>query len=67
MAGTGKGGRKWRERGRAGKNDGNEEGRENKAGRIGGGEYTAIRHIFERDAEGGKMHAAVGVRVAERT
>ena len=52
MEGTGRGGRKWRE---------------NKAGRIGGGEYTAIRHIFERDAEGGKMHAAVGVRVAERT
>ena len=57
-----KGGRKWRERGRAGENGGNEEGREkmtgmrkggrkwreNKAGRIGDGKYTAIRHIFER-------------------
>ena len=56
---------------RAGENDGNEEvrekWRENKAGRIGGGKYTAIRHILERDAECGKMHAAVGVRVADRT
>ena len=83
-----KGGRKWRERGRAGENGGNEEGRKKmtgmrKGGRIKPGESVlanirrydvfsrdmrrAGKCIFERDAEGGKMHAAVGVRAAERT
>ena len=72
MAGTSKGGRR---------RCGNEEGRgkitgtrkggrkwwENKARRIGGGNYTTIQHILEGDALGGKMHAAVGVCVADRT